>query len=125
MLLHTCVHGLQWSIVPPVRWVADACHLLRRAPIDWMRLVDHASERMLVLPLRDGLAYLRSAMQADVPDDVLDRLTHVAVPDWARAEHRIRMQPRSLPRQIRYHWLQHRRLRGHRALVAYAVHCPG
>jgi hypothetical protein len=113
MLLHACVHGLGWSISPPIRWVSDAWLVIDSAgpALDWERLVTQAEQRMLVLPVADALRYLRTTFDAPVPDWVTHRLAQAAVPGWALAEHRVKMRPRTFTRQVMFHWFLHRRLR--------------
>ncbi len=92
-LLHTCVHGVLYNPVPPLRWVADAFVLLQTASIDWERLVRHAAERRLVLVLHNALHYLVSVLDAPVPSEVLRALA---------------AQPSSLVERVEYAGKVHR-----------------
>jgi hypothetical protein len=60
LLLHVIVHGASFNLMPPIRWIADAAHVMRRAPaeIDWDRLVAHASRRWLTVVVREALALI-------------------------------------------------------------------
>ena len=113
MVLHACVHGVRWSIVPPVRWAVDAMTVIRAAtaPIDWDRFVVQAETRLLVLPAIDTLRYLRDHLGAPVPGWVDERLARASMPAWARAEYRVKRQPRTARRQAAFHWYHHRRSR--------------
>jgi hypothetical protein len=111
MLLHACVHGMQWSLISPIRWISDALLILEHAPLDWARLAGEAEARVLVLPLRATLSFLATTFDAPVPPWLLQRLDDTTVPTWARAEYRVKLAPRTLRRQLLFHWLLHRRLR--------------
>lgn len=78
-LLHVCVHGLAWNVIPPVRWVADAAMILRAADIDWTRLIAQARERHLALTASRALEYLAQTIDAAVPADVLRDLSATRV----------------------------------------------
>ena len=79
-LLQTCVHGIVWSPVPPVRWVADAVLLLRGCSgIDWERLVGTAQRWDLAPYVHRALAVLRREFDAPVPAEVVNRLERARV----------------------------------------------
>jgi putative nucleotidyltransferase-like protein len=74
-LLHVCVHGANWNVVPPLRWVADAMTIIQSAsPINWNRLIEQAEKRELTLLMHETLAYLRGLLNAPVPSVVLQTL---------------------------------------------------
>jgi hypothetical protein len=126
MVLHACVHGLQWSIVPPVRWVVDAAAVIRAAgaAFDWKRVADQAERRMLVLQVHDTLRFLRDAIEIAVPEDVLSRLARAPLLPWTRAEYRVKTSQRSRTRQLLYHWYVNRRLNASRSALGAAVRFP-
>ncbi len=71
-LLSSCVHGLRWSPVPHVRWVADCMAILRSgAEIEWDRLLRIARDIHVTIPLLHGLEYLEDTFGAPIPQDVL------------------------------------------------------
>ncbi|MBN2083953.1 MAG: nucleotidyltransferase family protein [Anaerolineales bacterium] len=80
-LLHACVHGVRWSPMPPIRWVADSFHILKAAPtgIDWDRLIGLAEECRTILAVREAFLYLRESFHAEIPDWVLRRLNGLSV----------------------------------------------
>ena len=78
-LLHTCAHGLMWNTLPTIRWVADSAMIIRRAPIDWNRLVTLSDRLLIALPVSDGLHYLANIFGMPVPADVLGRLARLKV----------------------------------------------
>jgi hypothetical protein len=112
MVLHACVHGVRWSIVPPVRWAADALSVMRAAGdrLDWTRLAAEGERRLVVPALVATLGYLRTSLDAPVPPAILARLEGAPVPAWVQAEYRLKLRPRSRARQAKYHWYLHRRL---------------
>jgi hypothetical protein len=81
LLLHTFAHGIRWSPIPPIRWVADSIHILRgsQGRIDWDRLTGLAESCRLVPAVHEGLACLRESFGADIPDGVLRELNAVAI----------------------------------------------
>ena len=95
-LLHVCLHGSKWSGIAPIHWVADAITILEddRAQVDWDRLVDQARERLLVVPVREALGYLRQLLDAPVPAEVLRALDAVPVSRAERVEQRLRLASR-------------------------------
>ncbi len=80
-LLHTCIHGVRWSPMPPIRWVADSIFILKGAQpgIDWERLIGLAEKCRMVLTVREAFAYLWESFKAEIPDWVLQRLNGFAV----------------------------------------------
>jgi hypothetical protein len=117
-LFHTCVHGVKWDHVSPVRWIADAAMILddRTATIDWDRLARTAEEHRLVLPLRNALAYLARIFALPVPAFAVTRLRDAPVSRAERWEYRLRTRPASpVLGRLREHWLRYRRLRRHHA----------
>jgi hypothetical protein len=95
-LLHICIHGTVhgpiWGEVSKVRWVMDACAILRAsaAPVDWDRVVAMAARSRFTLPLHEALTYLRRAVGAPVPEAVLERLRVAPVSRADRITHRVR-----------------------------------
>lgn len=89
-LLHVCGHAARWSEVPPIRWVADAVLILREGTIDWDRLVAHTVRRRFLLRMRRMLAYLRQALGAGIPPEVVTELAGRPVSMLERLEHRVR-----------------------------------
>ncbi|MGE3517492.1 MAG: nucleotidyltransferase family protein [Vicinamibacterales bacterium] len=125
MLLHVCVHGMRWSTTPTLRWAADALTIVRSdRPVAWDRFVDRATRQQVTLPAGDALRFLREALDAPVPDDVLPRLLRVRVSQSQRLEYRVKRQQRTAARLILIHWFQHRRVSGG-AFITDLVRFPG
>lgn len=79
-LLHVCVHGANWNVVPPLRWVADAMMIMQSpSTIDWNRLIEQAQKRQLTLLMHETLNYLRGLVNAPVPPGVLQTLRRAPV----------------------------------------------
>ncbi|MCC7361488.1 MAG: nucleotidyltransferase family protein [Anaerolineales bacterium] len=93
-LLHVCVHGARYDAIPPLRWLADAMQIFHRAAarLDWARLLQHAEQRRLVLPLRDTLGLLHTLLDAPVPPDVLAALAALPVTAQERRYYRARLR---------------------------------
>jgi hypothetical protein len=71
-LLHTLEHGAMASVIPPIRWVADATWLLRgESPIVWDRFIAQAATLHLSLVASRTLTYLRDKHGAAIPTAVL------------------------------------------------------
>jgi hypothetical protein len=80
-LLHVCTAGATVDPRMHLQWAADALMILRSAgaELDWARLVDQARRRRSVLLLRDTLTYLRDALDAPIPSQVLARVDALPV----------------------------------------------
>src|SRR5690606_24502462 len=88
LLLHGCVHAGFANGGQAVGWATDAMLVLRRGAVDWPLLTALAEERALTIPVAAALGYLRDALEAPVPDDLLRRLQAVAVPAVLQREQR-------------------------------------
>jgi hypothetical protein len=78
-LLHACVHGYPASDVAPIRWIADACTVLRTSQIDWNRLLRLATDLQVTIPLRATLAFLKETFAPAIPQAIIDELAWVRV----------------------------------------------
>lgn len=81
-LIHTCVHGIRWNPIPPIRWVADAIIILNNLEtnIHWNHLIEHSTRLRVTLPMFHGLCYLKDNLDVLVPDYVLRSLEKIPVP---------------------------------------------
>jgi hypothetical protein len=63
-LLHVLVHGVRWTRVPHVRWVADATMLLRlaRAGFRLDRFLEVIERFEAVTPVQEGLAFVANLL---------------------------------------------------------------
>jgi hypothetical protein len=75
-LFHTIVHGVRYNPEPPVRWIADACTLLKRESenISWDRLLAHTLRFRVHLQMKAALHYLADRFYQKIPDQVLREL---------------------------------------------------
>ena len=90
-LLHQLVHGLHWSQVSPIRWVADSCGILASTslPVDWGVFVAAAVKARIATAALEGLRFLRDEFEATVPASVLDTLAASPDPFAERLEYRL------------------------------------
>ena len=125
-LLVVCVHGLRWSQVPPIYWVADAVMLIRdeRTPVDWGRLVAEARRRRLALPVGAALRYLVAELGAPVPDTVIAELGPGSWTLRDRFELFCRSRPPQPLRGLFLHWCDHARMSGGRPALARLATFP-
>lgn len=111
-LLHLCIHGSVWNPISPIRWVADSMVLLRNAKIDWDRFMEQATKRDLVLAARSEVEYLKTALLAPVPDDVMAALHQLPVSNFDRLQYRVNTMPytrRGAMEKLWYHYEHYRR----------------
>ena len=71
LLLQACVHGVKYSPVPLIRWVADAFFLIQKKEIDWTRLTHLAQTACVSLPIYHALEYLKKTFLLPIPEKVL------------------------------------------------------
>lgn len=76
LLVIVCAHAAAWQPVSPVRWVADALHIVGdgAASFDWPRVVDAARAWRVTLQLADTLGYLGERWGVAVPPETLAAL---------------------------------------------------
>lgn len=110
-LVQLAVHGLRFSPVPPIHWVADAWQVMQRAgaAVDWGRVLTHAENGRLGLQLAQALGFLADALGAAVPPSLLRSLRALPVGPGQRLELWARMRPPALGRGLLLHWFDYRR----------------
>lgn len=128
-LLHTCLHGGAWNVMPPLRWVVDACHVLRddADAIDWDRLVEDAHRHHGLLMLRAALGHLREAFAAPVPQAVMRQLAAARPTRAERLEHRLQthqIAPARLDQLLLLEWFNHSRAYQRAGLLARLADFP-
>lgn len=113
-LLQAIVHGLHWSEVPPLYWVADAASLIRerRAEIDWDVLAAEAAKRRVAPALTAGLRLLRDELGLDLPPGILALLA-AATAAGDRREMLRRMRRRTFLGGVALRRREAARLRAH------------
>lgn len=126
-LLVACVHGLRWSQVRPVYWIADAVMLVRdaRRPVEWGLLVGEARRRRLARPVGAALRFLAEAFGAPVPASAIAELESAGRKLRDRLEFECRSRPPQPVRGLFLHWCDHARVSGVRSALARAATFPG
>lgn len=96
LLLITCLHGMKYSPVPLIRWIADAMTLLKRSKneIKWDRLADMAHKARVGLPLSLALHYLIEEFRAPIPLEAISQLKKVPSLRLEQLEYRFNNQGR-------------------------------
>jgi hypothetical protein len=108
-LLHVIVHGLQWSPIPSIRWIADAVVLAAPGAIGWDRLIEQATTRRFVPALTLALDYLSRRFDVVVPPDVFARLRARRPSSLERLELWARLSPGVAGAATRL-WFDYRRI---------------
>ena len=110
---HICVHGMQWNQVPPIRWIADAMVVLRKArgEIDWDRLVEHGRQHLVLLRLHTALSILQDRFDAPLPAEILDRIKRFPEYTFGRFEYYVSKTPYLVScAQLPAYWFRYVRL---------------
>lgn len=112
-LFHVIVHGARAGATQPVGWAADALALLVRpdGAIDWDRLIAHAREHEVGVPVRSALGWLRSRFPHLVPLAAVEAAAGIPAPRWQRVEHAVKVRPRPLVGTLPVLLFDHHRLR--------------
>lgn len=111
-LLHLLVHGLIWVATPGIRWIPDACLVIRKhRDLDWNRLISEAQNRRLVLFVNSALNYLAESFAVPIPRQVLSILHNLPVTNRERNEFAVHTQlrrrsPSSTPQRPCYSVVQ-------------------
>ena len=73
-LLHTIIHGMQFSPDSSIRWILDATVLLQRHgdDVDWEKLKEVSRQFHLTLTMKHALNFLKAEMSCPIPDAVVD-----------------------------------------------------
>ncbi|HEY5958957.1 MAG TPA: nucleotidyltransferase family protein, partial [Polyangiaceae bacterium] len=80
LLIIVCIHGIAWNVVPSTLWAADAHRIITLGDaIDWDRFVATVTTRRLTLPIYDGLRFLTTVLNANVPHRVLEALGRASI----------------------------------------------
>ena len=101
-LLAVCLTGARARPWRSLVWLADAATILRVSgdAIDWPRLVESAMRLRATLRLRDALTFLRTELDAPIPESVVNELERVPVKRRDALAHRLaaRGAPESMTR---------------------------
>lgn len=87
-LIHVCLHGYRWNPFHPLRWVADACMILKKARdrINWAVLIEEVSRQHMTLRALKSLGYLADEFRANIPRAVIKKLASIPISDAEKAE---------------------------------------
>jgi hypothetical protein len=103
LFLQVCVHGVKYSPVPLIRWVADAMTLLRGSEINWEEMVSLASKAHICLPLSQAIRYLQDHFQANIPQEIIGAMQKTPSMRFERWEYHLNCQKyRDLANWVRY-----------------------
>ena len=118
-LFQVCIEGARWNPYRRLTWAADAAMLLRNplsaespespTEIDWERLLAHARQCELLLPLRTTLDYLSRTLAVPVPSDVLRDLHECPISETEQREYRTKGRPTGLLGSLPELWLDYQR----------------
>jgi Uncharacterised nucleotidyltransferase len=119
LFFHIVVHGVCWNPLSPVRWIADAMIVLRKAgdQIRWNDIVALARLQNATNRLHWGLSYLQSAMEAPIPravvadlercpKSVLEKIDEICIVKNDRTEHTLGRFLAAIGSSCRLFWLQ-------------------
>jgi hypothetical protein len=127
LLFHVVVHGAAYNNVAPIRWIADAAVVMRKAfaEIDWNRIVELAEQRMLTLVMRRAFEQLGELSGTHAPAETMRRLTEAHV-SWAeRREYEQRVVDIDYRYTIVGRWCELSRQHGHASLSRRISRIPG
>jgi Uncharacterised nucleotidyltransferase len=120
-LLHTCVHGMKWSKIPPFRWVADALMILNssQTEIDWNRLINQAQKCSLTVPLKYSLEYLVKSFNVFISPENLEKIREIPATKVEQIEYKYKIenQKKKLLGNIPVLWFDSLRLSGNKSLL--------
>lgn len=116
---HACVHGVPANWMAPFRWMTDAMMILRKREIDWDRLLALAQSHRVTFLLRHALHYLRTQLDAPIPDEILERIALLPIEPWEPAELRVMRRPGLRTLYWRILWYDFQRFR-----LSTAGECP-
>jgi hypothetical protein len=93
-LLHAFVQGARCEGFAYLRWAADAATIIQHPGVDinWHRLIRLAKKYRLILPVRDGLNYLKDRIGIPVPGYVLQELNNLPVTRIEQYEYHYKRQ---------------------------------
>lgn len=81
LLLHVCLHGVRYNLIPSIRWIADASIVLQQDHyrIDWDYFVEQAQRWQINLAVHRAMSYLREEFAMPIPSQVITQLADIPV----------------------------------------------
>jgi hypothetical protein len=124
-IINSCVHGVRWDPVPPLRWALDAVMVVRDAgdSLDWDYLVQEARRRRVSLGVGAALDFV-SRFEPSIPSQVVERLLEAPCGWLERWDFRFQQGGYSAPVQIGRYITRYLRLSAHRGPLRRAREFP-
>ncbi|WP_176250846.1 MULTISPECIES: nucleotidyltransferase family protein [unclassified Sulfitobacter] len=125
-LLQVCAHGLAQNFHPPVRWALDAHWILQSADktFDWDRLIANAERTRSSIIMTVALGYLRDVLEADIPPEVLTRLSRTPFDKTEIRALKSRLASERFSGRISAEWSRFRESRSDDSLLQALPHLP-
>lgn len=108
-LINACGHGTKFATVSGIRWMVDATLIVRAGGIDWDAMVSEAVRRHFSVRMRLTLGYVAAALDAPVPQNVLERLAAQPVSRMERLEYQVRSRDHRLLGGLPGYWFNYLR----------------
>jgi hypothetical protein len=110
--LHTCLHGLKWENISPVRWAADATVIFNKhsSEIDWDWIIDQTKFLHLTGHLDHQLHYLHTNLDMLIPPRVFQTLSASRTKRWEKIEMQFAVRPPNAITKLLGFWFIHYRL---------------
>lgn len=126
-LLQACLHGIEWSFVAPVRWVADASFILdkRLEQINWDWIIQESRKRRLSEQLKHQFERLKVEFEIPIPERAIAALESGRHPRWQKVEKIVVARPPNLFTKLIVFWFYHLRSNPEKSLLARIHSFPG
>jgi hypothetical protein len=99
--LITCVHGVRWSSLSPIRWLTDAYTIITSEKnYNWRKVVDLAEELALIGHLAAALQVFDFVYPGALPEDFLSTVQKKPVAALEQRELRLFLRPVCLRRRL-------------------------
>lgn len=124
-IMHICTHGVQWNVVPPIRWIPDVLAIIEaETGLSWTTLARKCQERKLTMPVRSCLRYLKLNFNAPVPDDAMELLFAQTVSDEEKKIYAAYTAPLTFMNRLVKQWQLYRNIYRERPWLAKVLLFP-
>lgn len=79
MLLQTILHGINWNIEPPIRWVADAFLIINDKALDWRYFNAQVKKFRVALYVKKAFQYLSEQYGVVIPPETTNFLNNIKI----------------------------------------------
>jgi O-antigen/teichoic acid export membrane protein len=79
MVIHLMVHGSEGNMKRTLRWILDAASVIKKGPISWPLVLEHAREFGYALELKLAFAYMKENFDLPIPESFLKELSAMPV----------------------------------------------